>query len=66
MHDKYEEIFNEEIEIFSKENFIKLNKDERLRNETYINSITSKITNKRLFEFFINSRIPRFLQNLVN
>ena len=50
MHDKYEEIFNEEIEIFSKENFIKLNKDERLRNETYINSITSKITNKRLFD----------------
>ena len=48
--DKYNEIFNSNLDDFTKEDFLKLNKEERLINETYINSVTSKISAKKLFD----------------
>ena len=48
--DKYNEIFNSNLNEFAKEDFLKLNKEERLINETYINSVTSKISTSKLFD----------------
>ena len=48
--DKYNEIFNSNLDDFTKEDFLKLNKEERLINETYINTVTSKISTNKLFD----------------
>ena len=47
---KYNEIFNSNLNEFTKKDFLKLNKEERLINETYINSVTSEISTTKLFD----------------